>query len=228
MSRNTGGYNEGDPIVFKGNIVNASPNTVAVRGTDHVLYLKGAKDARILSNYFRGFQGNYVKFSGARNSVIAYNNFDGPGVSTYIEMCENNRNGVTKGRHLINLTYFENRLGPDADEEYQTRFYTWNYCDEEVTPDNDDDVGREQNIQYAWNRKYGSQEVGIHLKRNDSDGSAHRIFRTNFTGAGTDSMALGGEAVFQLEEEEFDSQDLDEKLAEYDGLDVPEPQLPQR
>ena len=127
----------------------------------------------------------------------------------------------------VNLTYFENRLGPDAGEEYTTRFFTWNYCDEGHTPENVDDVGLEENIQYARNRKHGSQGVGIHLKPNDSDPSAHRIFLTNFTGIGTDLMALGGEAEF-YEEQEFDSQDLDEKLAGFDGLEVPNPQLPQR
>ena len=84
----------------------------------------------------------------------------------------------------------------------------------------------ESNIQYTGNRKYRSAEVaevGIKLKRRDSDGSQHLIYRDNFTEDGTDLMVLEGEAVFQEAASYFNSADDHNyaNLAEYGTLTVP-------
>jgi hypothetical protein len=220
---NTSGYNRGHPIVFKGNIVNASSKTEAAQGTDHVLYLKGPEDARIMANYFRGFKYDYVKFSGARNSLVAYNFFDGPGLSLFIENCANDKDGSGKLNELSDLTIYDNRLSPDEGDN-RTRFFTHNYCSGSPMSRNEGaESATESNIQYTGNRKYGSAEVGIKLKRRDSEGSQHLIYRDNFTEDGTDLMVLEGEAVFQEAASHFNSADDHNyaNLAEYGTLIVP-------
>ena len=67
-------------------------------------------DARIIGNYFRGFKEDYVKFSGASNSVVAFDNFDGSGLALYVENCLSDRKGSGKLNELSNLLIYKNRL----------------------------------------------------------------------------------------------------------------------
>jgi hypothetical protein len=192
---NSGGYYTDHEIIFERNIVNASPGTVGYPdGTDHVLYLKGPDDARIVGNYFRGFKEDYVKFSGARNSVVAFNNFDGPGLALYIENCRSDREGSGKLNELSNLLIYKNQLSLNDDEQLRdTNFYTYNYCTGSRTSFNGgwgdyadhrfsvlpDPVVEEDMIEYAYNSKAGSQEVGIYLKANNSFPEAHLMYENN-------------------------------------------------
>jgi len=234
---NSGGFYADHEIVFERNIVNASPETVGEDGTDHVLYLKGPDDARIVGNYFRGFKEDYVKFSGARNSVVAFNNFDGPGLALYIENCRSDREGSGKLNELSNLLIYENRLSLNDDEQLRnTNFYTYNYCTGSRTSFNGgwgdyathrfagDPVVEEDMIQYAYNSKAGSEEVGIYLKANNSFPEAHLMYDNN-----VDILSnVMGEISPTSEESEFIMPDYADWLNTHQVQVHPDLSLPKR
>lgn len=212
---NFGGYEEGYPIIFSHNIVNAS-STSSAEDTDHILYFKGVQDVQVIANYFRGFYDDYMKFSGARDCVVAYNNFDGPECRAYIEECEDLGPG-RKGNYLERILYYGNRLGADPDGSNHGRLFAWNYCLET-------DGIEEEDIQYSQNRQAIETvpSEGVFLKRRGAYGPAHRIFSDNILEDGSGPILIGGEASHLPAVESFDAS----KVIDLAGELVPVPKLP--
>ena len=222
---NIGGIREeGQPIIIHGNIVNAS-SELGASSTDHIFYMKGVQDIHIIANYFRGFYDDYTKFSGARDAIVAFNNYDGPEHRSYIEECIDKGPGK-KGNFLEHNIFYGNRLGTTPySSSSEGRLYTWNYCFEpgEVCgcPEGADRID-EENIQYSMNRQSNDISEGIFLKPTDSYSPGHLIYNDNLLEDESGPMTLNEAASYLPEDQMFDAS----LLGTWAGETVPMPQLP--
>ncbi len=206
------------PILVRGNIVNANPHRTSEL-TDHILYFKGVVDIAVVENYFRGFYDDYLKLSGVRGAVIAYNNFDGPDSRTYIESCEGASAPGKKTNEMADVTHYRNRLGVAADGAHEGQLFTWNKCFVDDTP-----YAEESNIVYAQNvQDAAALEPGIEPKANDTFAPAHRVYRDNVTTDDAAPMKLGGSAEFLPASAAFEP---GPSLRPFEGAVVPTPNLP--